>query len=55
MTQVIKKIHLFEGEFQNYSLIMSKQVFKKAASHATLSFLLGIDRCEMTAPPTFLH
>ena len=26
---------------------MSKQVFKKAASHATLSFLLCIDRCEM--------
>ena len=32
--------------FQKYSLIMSEQFFlKKAASHATLSFLLGIDRC----------
>ena len=26
---------------------MSKQCFKKAASHATLSFLLCIDKCEM--------
>ena len=33
---------------------MSKQVFLKAASHAVLSFLLRINRCEIkNVPPTF--
>ena len=39
-------LFVFDGEFQKYSI--SKQFFlKKTAGHATLSFLLCIDRCEM--------